>query len=125
MQRFAIAAEVCADLPTAAKLINTRKFEAIVVDLGLGEQSMQVLEHVRLSPSNQSSVTFAVVDYEAAARREISAQLLPGETIDGDSDRKRFKGCSGPDYPRLPTIFSLFADGSCPDPAGEYGRNTL
>ncbi len=67
MQRFAIAVEVCPDLPTAASLINTRKFEAIVVDLGLGEQSMHVLEHVRFSPSNQSSVTFAVVDSEAAA----------------------------------------------------------
>lgn len=67
MQRFAIAAEVCPDLPAAASLINTRKFEAIVVDLGLGEQGMHILECVRLSPFNQNSVTFAVVDSEVEA----------------------------------------------------------
>jgi hypothetical protein len=65
MQQFAISAEVCADLSIAARLLNTRKFEAIVVDLALGEQVTDVLERVRFSPSNQNSVTFAVVEDEA------------------------------------------------------------
>ena len=62
MQQFAIAADVCPDLLTAASLINTRKFEAIVVDLTLGEQVVHVLDRVRLSSSNGNSVTFAIVD---------------------------------------------------------------
>ncbi len=76
MQRFAIAAEVCTDLPTAASLINTRKFEAIVVDLGLGEQGMHILELVRLSPSNQNSVTFAVADSEVAADAKFQPNFI-------------------------------------------------
>lgn len=76
MQRFAIAAEVCPDLPTAASLINTRKFEAIVVDLGLGEQSKHILELVRLSPSNQNSVTFAVADSEVAADTKFQPNFI-------------------------------------------------
>lgn len=103
MQRFAIAAEVCADLPTAAKLINTRKFEAIVVDLGLGEQSMQVLEHVRLSPSNQSSVTFAVVDYEAAADAKFQPNFFMAKPLTEiliGSVLKAAPGLIIPDYRR-------------------------
>src|ERR1700752_5356014 len=62
LQRFAISTDVCSDLVTAASLINTRKFEAIVVDLASGEHVLPVLERIRSSPSNQNSVTFAVVD---------------------------------------------------------------
>lgn len=72
MQQFAITADVCPDLATAASLINTRKFEAIVVDLALGEQVAHVLERIRLSPSNQNSVTFALVD--SCARTESRVQ---------------------------------------------------
>jgi hypothetical protein len=37
LQKFAISVDVCPDAVTAASLINTRKFEAIIVDLTLGE----------------------------------------------------------------------------------------
>ena len=40
--------------------MNTRKFETVVVDLKLGEQSRSVLERVRLSPSNHTTVAFAI-----------------------------------------------------------------
>ena len=62
VQRFAISADVCPDVPTATSLINTRKFEAIFVDFALGHGAQPILERIRLSPSNQSSVTFALVD---------------------------------------------------------------
>lgn len=61
MQQFAISVDSCADPATAASLINTRKFEAIVVDLALGERVTDVLARVRLSPSNRNSVTFALL----------------------------------------------------------------
>jgi hypothetical protein len=69
MRQFAIAAEICTDLATAVSLINTRKFEAIVVDLTFGEPAIVVLERVRLSPSNLNSVTFALVDSWRAESR--------------------------------------------------------
>ena len=61
LQQFAISTDICGDAQTAASLINTRKFEAIVVDFVLGSDMSGILERVRLSPSNEHSVTFALV----------------------------------------------------------------
>lgn len=61
LQKFAISVDACQDPVTAASLINTRKFEAIVVDLSLGEGVTGILERVRVSPSNQNSITFALI----------------------------------------------------------------
>ena len=62
MQQFAIAAEVCADAASATVLLNSRKFEAVMVDLKLGQQTVTLLERVHLSPANQTAVTFAIAD---------------------------------------------------------------
>lgn len=61
LQKFAISVDACPDPVTAISLINTRKFEAIVVDLALGERVTGILERVRVSPSNQKSITFALI----------------------------------------------------------------
>lgn len=61
IQQFAISVDTCPDAITAAGLINTRKFEAILVDLAAGERVTEVLERVRVSPSNQNSITFGIV----------------------------------------------------------------
>ncbi len=72
MQQFAITADTCSDVALASRLINTRKFEVIVVDLALGEQVAHMLERIRRSPANQKSLTFALVD--AGARMEPAVQ---------------------------------------------------
>jgi hypothetical protein len=59
---LAASTEVCLDIPNALRVVNVRKFEAVVVDLGLGEHSREILERVRLSPSNRSTVAFAITD---------------------------------------------------------------
>jgi CheY-like chemotaxis protein len=61
LQQLATSTMVCTDVPTALRLLNRRKFEAIVVDLQLGEEAKAVLERTRVSPSNRTTVTFAVV----------------------------------------------------------------
>jgi CheY-like chemotaxis protein len=60
--QLAIATEVCADSTIAFRLLNRQKFEAVVIDLKLTEQTDTLLEQVRLSPSNRTAVTFAVKD---------------------------------------------------------------
>jgi CheY-like chemotaxis protein len=60
LQQLATSTLVCSDVPSALRVLDTRKFEAIVVDLELGEQTRAVLERVRLSPSNRTTVTFAI-----------------------------------------------------------------
>jgi hypothetical protein len=62
MRKFAILPEICTQVPAAAGLIYTRKYEAVLVDLAMGEHVGSLLEKVRLSPSNQNSVTFIIGD---------------------------------------------------------------
>jgi len=60
MQQFAIAVEVCLDAGAAIRMLNRQKFEAVILDLAIGEQASEVFERILVSPSNQHSVTFAV-----------------------------------------------------------------
>ncbi|MGA7379713.1 MAG: PilZ domain-containing protein [Terriglobales bacterium] len=65
MQQFAISAEVCQDAGFALQSLNRRHFEAVVVDLKM-YQSKEIMERVRLSPSNQTATTFAITDGSAS-----------------------------------------------------------
>jgi len=71
MQQFAIATEVCVDLSSALRLLEHKKFEAVIVDVGL-VQADQMLAQVRLSPSNRTAVTFALTDPGKPARSKSS-----------------------------------------------------
>jgi CheY-like chemotaxis protein len=59
MHQLAISTEVCDDVSMALRLLERKKFEAVIVDLGL-DQADQMLESVRLSQSNRTAVTFAI-----------------------------------------------------------------
>jgi CheY-like chemotaxis protein len=69
LQELSISPDVCQEGIAAVRLLNRRKFDAVIVDLQLGEQSGLILDEVRLSPSNRSAVTFAISgsDVEATA----------------------------------------------------------
>lgn len=69
LQEFSIAPDVCRELATARHLLNHRKFEAVIVDLQLGQQAATILDDVRLSPSNRTSVTFLISQAGDAIRR--------------------------------------------------------
>jgi len=62
LEELVASTDVCTDIQSAIRLLNTRKFETVVVDLRLGEQSRTILEQVRLSPSNHTTVAFAITD---------------------------------------------------------------
>jgi hypothetical protein len=49
-------------------LLKRRKFDAVIVDLQLGEQSGHILDEARLSPSNRTAVTFGIGDNDAEVR---------------------------------------------------------
>jgi CheY-like chemotaxis protein len=61
MHQLAIATEVCMHAEMALGLMNLKKFEGVIVDLGL-DKADQILEQLRLSPSNRTAVTFAIAD---------------------------------------------------------------
>jgi hypothetical protein len=60
LQQFGISLDICRKPDAAVGLLGTRKFEAIIVDFGLGEQAASVLHQVGSSPANRTAVTFAL-----------------------------------------------------------------
>jgi len=76
LQEFSISPDVCQEAAGAVHLLNRRKFDAVIVDLQLGEQAGPILDEVHLSPSNRTAVTFAIsgseVDATAAFRKKTS-----------------------------------------------------
>jgi len=65
MQQLAMSPEVCFEVPIALGLLGQRKFEAVIVDLQLGDQAKAVLEKIRLSPANRTAVLFTISSSDA------------------------------------------------------------
>jgi hypothetical protein len=57
---LAILPEICEKGLVAASLLDKQKFEAVIVDLLLGEEAVLVLRQLRLSRANRTAVTFAI-----------------------------------------------------------------
>jgi CheY-like chemotaxis protein len=74
LQELSISPDVCQEVLASIRLLNHRKFDAVIVDLQLGEQSGLILDEVHLSPSNRTAVTFAISgsDAEGTAFRKRS-----------------------------------------------------
>jgi CheY-like chemotaxis protein len=69
LKHLSISADVCQDVPASIRLLSCRKFDAVIVDLQLGEQAGLILDGVHLSPSNRTAVTFAI-DAASAFRKK-------------------------------------------------------
>ena len=67
LQELSISPDVCREVPASIHLLNRRKFDAIVVDLQLGEEAGVILDEVPSSKSNRTAVTFAISGSDAAA----------------------------------------------------------
>ena len=94
MQQLAIATEVCVDVSMALRSLNRKKFEAVIVDLGLTEAD-QVLGQVRLSPSNRTAVTFAITDAGKPAKPEIQPNFVIERPLSAGSVGRILKAAFG------------------------------
>jgi diguanylate cyclase (GGDEF)-like protein/PAS domain S-box-containing protein len=65
LRELSISPEACQDAASAALLLKRRKFDAVIVDLQLGDQSGLILDEVHLSTSNRTAVTFGIGDNDA------------------------------------------------------------
>jgi hypothetical protein len=66
LQPFAIRPEICEDGVVAASLLDKQKFEAVIVDLVLGEEALLVLRQLRFARANRTAVTFAITEGSGA-----------------------------------------------------------
>ena len=75
LQQLSILSYVCRDGPAAISLLKSRKFDAVIVDFQLGQESGMVLDELRLSASNRTTVTLAISGGEApstaASRKKV------------------------------------------------------
>jgi len=71
--QLAISLEACANPSEAIGWLGHRKFEAVIVDLELGQQGYSILEQVRVSPRNQTAVTFTITSGSPAASSAVKA----------------------------------------------------
>jgi diguanylate cyclase (GGDEF)-like protein/PAS domain S-box-containing protein len=60
LRDLSISPDACQDAISAGLLLKSRKFDAVIVDLQLGEQSERILDEVHLSASNRTAVTFGI-----------------------------------------------------------------
>ena len=76
LEEFSLFPDVCRGMLASIRLLNRRRFEAVIVDLQLGEECGRILDEVRVSPSNRTVVTFAIggsdVNVTASFRRRTS-----------------------------------------------------
>jgi PilZ domain-containing protein len=64
LQEWCISPDVCRESGMAINLLNRKKFDAVIVDLQIGEESGLILDQVYVSRSNRTAVTFAIAGSE-------------------------------------------------------------
>lgn len=94
MQQLAIATEVCVQTEMAFRLLNLKKFEGVIVDFGL-EKADQILEQLRLSPSNRTAVTFAIADPGETAGLGVQPNFLMEKPLSPASVGRTLKAAFG------------------------------
>jgi len=95
--RFAMSVQVCTAAATAMDLVNRQEFDAVTVDLSLGQRATAILRETRLSASNRTAVAFAITsttDESAAAFRAGSSFVLE-RPLTFDSIRRTLHAAHG------------------------------
>lgn len=94
MQQLAIATEVCVQTDMALRLLNLKKFEGVIVDFGL-DKADQILEQIRLSPSNRTAVTFAITDPGSTTGLAVQPNFLMEKPLSPASVGRTLKAAFG------------------------------
>jgi hypothetical protein len=95
LQALSISPDVCHDLPAAEGLLTRRKFDAVMVDFQLGDQSGRILDKVRHSSSNGTAVTFAITDSAQGTAFQPSSAFVFERPLSATSIRRTLKPAYG------------------------------
>jgi diguanylate cyclase (GGDEF)-like protein/PAS domain S-box-containing protein len=97
LRELSISPDACQDAASAALLLKSRKFDAVIVDLQLGEQSGHILDEARLSPSNRTAVTFGIGDNDATVTSAFrkKSQFVFERPLSAQSIQKTLKPAYG------------------------------
>jgi ActR/RegA family two-component response regulator len=95
--RFDMSVQVCTEARTAINLVKGQKFDAVTVDLSLGQQATAILRETRSSAANRTAVAFAIsstLDQSADAFRAGSSFVLE-RPLSFDSIRRTLHAAHG------------------------------
>jgi hypothetical protein len=94
---LSITPDICREVPAAVGLLNRRKFDAVIVDLQLGDQSGLILDEVHLSSSNRTAVTFGIGDNDAEVTSDFrkKSQFVFERPLSAQSIHKTLKPAFG------------------------------
>ena len=97
LRELSISPNTCHDAASAGLLLKSRKFDAVIVDLQLGEQSGLILDEVHLSASNRTAVSFGISnnDAEATAALRQKSQFVFERPLSAQSIHKTLKPAFG------------------------------
>ena len=97
LQQLSISPDVCREVPAAIHLLNRKKFDAVIVDLQLGEQSGEVLDEAHRSATNRTTVTFAISggDAETTAAFRKRSSFVFERPLSAQSIRSTLKPAYG------------------------------
>jgi PilZ domain len=65
LESLAIATEVCVDVGRAKRVLNSTKFEAVTIDFDLDKNAPELIESMRVSPSNGTVPALAITRGES------------------------------------------------------------
>ncbi len=68
LEKMSVSVEVCSGIQTGNDLLNRRKFDAVIVDCDDLQGGVELLNGLRKTHSNASSVAFAVVNGKTSTR---------------------------------------------------------
>ncbi len=70
LERLSIDVEICQEARKATEILISEKFDAIIVDCDDLQGGLEVLQGLRVTPSNKSSVAFAVLNGHKTTTQE-------------------------------------------------------
>jgi hypothetical protein len=97
LRELSISVDICQEAAGAVRLLNRRKFDAVIVDLQLGQQCGRILDGLNFSLSNRTAVTFAISgnDVVATAAFRRKAGFVFSRPLSPESIRSTLKAAYG------------------------------
>jgi len=93
LRKLCISLKVCREVAGAARLLNRRKFDAVVTDLQLGQQCGLILDGLNLALSIRTAVTFAITssDLDGTVTFRKGTSFVLGRPLSPESIRNTLK----------------------------------
>lgn len=71
LEKLSIQVEVCQEAKKASQILTTEKFDAVIIDCDDVKGGFEVLQGLRDTPSNRSSIAFAVLNGKKTTTQQV------------------------------------------------------